>query len=132
MTFRTYASVLSHFGQSDYSIPLTLLYKMLAQTVGLTEMATRAPMLICGVGAIVALPLLTREYVGRPAAHTFAWLLAIAPFHVYFSRYARRSPVGLGLRRGRGRGPLLPPRGAARRSLADPVRSRGPRSAAPA
>ena len=89
MTFRSYVSVLSHFGGSDYSIPLTLLYKTLANTVGLTEMAMRAPMLICGVGAIVALPLLIREYVGRRTAHIFAWLLAIAPLHVYFSRWAR-------------------------------------------
>ena len=89
MTFRSFASVLSHFGDSDYSIPLTLLYKALAKTVGLTEMTVRAPMLTCGLAAIVALPLLTREYVGRTATHIFAWLLAIAPLHVYFSRYAR-------------------------------------------
>ncbi len=86
---QSYAAVVSHFGEADYSIPLTLFYKTLAETVGLTEMAMRAPMLLCGVATIVALPLLARRYVGRPASLVFAWLLAIAPLHVYFSRYAR-------------------------------------------
>jgi hypothetical protein len=49
----------------------------------------RASMLICGVGAVVALPLLTCEYVGCLAARIFAWLLVIAPFYVYFSRYTQ-------------------------------------------
>lgn len=89
LTFRGYAYILSHFGGADYSIPLTVLYKTLAQTVGLTELGMRAPVLICGAAALVALPLLVRRYVGRPASDVFAWLLAIAPLHVYFSRYAR-------------------------------------------
>ncbi len=86
---KSYAWVVSHFGEADYSIPLTLLYKTLAKTVGVTEIAMQAPMLPCGIAAIVVLPLLAGRYVGRPAALVSAWLLAIAPLHGYFSRYAR-------------------------------------------
>lgn len=45
LSFRSYAYILSHFGSADYSIPLTILCKMLARTVGLTELVMRAPML---------------------------------------------------------------------------------------
>ncbi len=85
----SYAEIASHFGEADYSIPVTLFYKALAATVGLSEMTMRAPMLVSGVAAILVLPLLAREWIGRPASDVFAWLLAIAPLHVYFSRYAR-------------------------------------------
>lgn len=85
----SYVWIFSHFGKSDHSIPLTLLYKALADTVGLTENRMRAPMLLCGIAALAVFPLLVRRCIGSPAAAAFAWLLAISPLHVYFSRYAR-------------------------------------------
>ncbi len=90
---RGYASVLSHFGTSDYCIPLTVFYKAMADTVGLSELVMRAPMLLVGLVALVVLPLLVRHHAGPAAGGAFAWLLAISPLHIYFSRYAR--PYGI-------------------------------------
>jgi hypothetical protein len=90
-----YVDIASHFGESDYSIPLALLYKVVAKTVGLSEMSIRAPMLASGVLALLVLPLLARRYVGKVASRAFAWLLAISPLHVYFSRYARPYSITL-------------------------------------
>jgi hypothetical protein len=86
---RRWEWIASHFGEADHSIPLTLVYKALASTLGLSEIVMRAPMLLCGLLAVVVLPLLVADDVGEAASVVFAWLLAIAPLHVYFSRYAR-------------------------------------------
>ena len=90
-----YRWIFTHFGISDFSIPLTLYDKLLGDTVGLTEIGVRAPMLVAGIASLVVLPLLLRIYIGRSASAAFAWLLAISPLHIYFSRYAR--PYALSL-----------------------------------
>jgi hypothetical protein len=90
---KSYAQIASSFGPADYCIPLTLFYKLVSRTVGLTEGWIRAPMFLAGIAALVVLPPLIRSLVGAPASVLFAWLLAICPMHVYFSRYAR--PYGL-------------------------------------
>ncbi len=91
-----YQWIATHFGEADHCIPLTLLYEWTAGTVGLTELRMRAPMLIVGILAPLVLPLLLPPRPGsREVRHAFAWLLAISPLHVYFSRYAR--PYGLAM-----------------------------------
>ncbi len=87
--FRRVPWILTHFGASDHSIPLALADKLLARTIGLTELGMRAPMLAAGILALVALPRLVRPHVGAAASVVFAWLLATSPLLVYFSRYAR-------------------------------------------
>ena len=52
-------------------------------------------MLVCGLATILVLPLLVRRYVGRPTCLALAWLLAISPLHIYFSRYARPYSITL-------------------------------------
>jgi hypothetical protein len=84
-----YSQIASSFGPADYSIPLTLFYRLISQTVGLGEGGIRAPVFVAGVAALVALPLLARAFVGTATSVLFAWLLAVSPLHVYFSRYAR-------------------------------------------
>lgn len=86
---RSYLGILSSFGVSDYCIPLTLFDKLLSRTVGLTEAWLRAPAFLAGSAALVVLPVLVRPLIGAGATVLFAWLLAICPMHVYFSRYAR-------------------------------------------
>src|SRR4029453_14849929 len=49
----------------------------------------RAPMLLCGLAALVVLPLLLSAEIGWSEGVICGWLLAVAPLHVYFSRYAR-------------------------------------------
>jgi hypothetical protein len=84
-----YGYVFSHFGIADHCIPLTLYDKFLADTIGLGEMGMRAPGLVAGIAAVLVLPILLRAYLSATTALVFAWLLAISPVHVYFSRYAR-------------------------------------------
>jgi len=81
--------VLRSFGATDHSIPLTLYDMLLESTVGLTELGMRLPSLVAGIATLVVVPWLLREVVGTRAAVALAWLLAIAPLHVFFSRYAR-------------------------------------------
>jgi NADH:ubiquinone oxidoreductase subunit 6 (subunit J) len=81
--------IFTHFGWADYSIPLTLYDAYAARLVGLDELVLRLPVLAAGILALVLLPLLLRPFVGAKTSVVFAWLLAISPLHVYFSRYAR-------------------------------------------
>lgn len=85
----SFADVFLHFGIADHCIPLTLFYELVAETVGLTELAMRAPALLAGIGALVLVPWMLRPAFGGATSLVFAWLLAGSPLHVYFSRYAR-------------------------------------------
>lgn len=93
--FGTYGWVLSHFGSNDYCIPLTTYYKLLIDTVGLSELGMRAPVLFFGTASVLAFPLLLPDTVGRRIRNLYAWLLATAPLHVYYSRYARPYAITL-------------------------------------
>lgn len=86
---QSYGWILTHFGMSDHSIPLTLYEKLLADTFGLSELGMRAPSLLAGLASLVVIPLLLRPALGLKASVILAWLLAISPLHVYYSRYAR-------------------------------------------
>jgi hypothetical protein len=91
----SYSHLLTHLGRLDYCIPFSLLFKFLADTTGLSEIGIRAPVLIVGSGSIAVLAILLRRFVGRHAANAAAWLLAVSPLHVHFSRYARPYAVSL-------------------------------------
>lgn len=81
--------VLRSFGTTDHSIPLTLYDMLLERTIGLTELGMRLPSLAAGIVTLVFLPWLLRDVAGTRTSVGLAWLLAIAPLHVFFSRYAR-------------------------------------------
>ncbi|MHC4944914.1 MAG: hypothetical protein ACYTG7_18015 [Planctomycetota bacterium] len=87
--------VLTHFGIADYCIPLAIYDKLLLGTVGISEMLMRAPMLFFGIAGLIVLPLMVRPWTGRAGSIVFAWLLAVSPMHVYFSRYARPYAISL-------------------------------------
>jgi hypothetical protein len=85
-----YGGVFNTFGVADHSIPLTLLYKAMADTVGLAEGRMRAVQVAFGTALVpVAAWLAWRATRDAPAAALLAFLLAAAPFLVYWSRYAR-------------------------------------------
>jgi hypothetical protein len=90
-----YGHVLTHFGWTDYCIPLTVFYKAVSDVWGLSELWLRLPVLVAGVLSLVIMPIAVRPWVGGDAAAVFAWLLAVSPLHVYFSRYARPYSVAL-------------------------------------
>ena len=90
-----YAHVATHFGWTDYCIPLTLFDKLIADTVGLSELWLRLPVVVAGLVSLVLMPLVVRPWVGRETSSVFAWLLAVSPLHVYFTRYARPYSIAL-------------------------------------
>jgi hypothetical protein len=85
--------IATSFGLADYSIPLTLYYKAIASTMGLSELAMRAPLFIAGL-AFVALSVgFAWRRLGAPTALTFGALLATSPLLYTYARIAR--PYGL-------------------------------------
>lgn len=84
-----YADIFSSFGHADYSIPLTAFYKFLAQTVGLSELRMRFPMLVAGI----CLPIMAAAWAWRSVSPkvglVFGFLLATSPMLINYSRTAR-------------------------------------------
>ncbi|HKV10386.1 MAG TPA: glycosyltransferase family 39 protein, partial [Thermoanaerobaculia bacterium] len=82
--------ILTSYQQTDNCIPLTALYKVLMGAgVPLSEMVVRVPVLLCGVAALLALPLAFAGRVERRVTVLSAWLLAVSPSLVLYSRIAR-------------------------------------------
>ena len=81
--------ILTHLDYADYSIPLTVYFRALYDTVGITEWGMRAPMLVAGIALVAAAPLLARPWASAPVRATWAVLLAVSPLLVYTSRTAR-------------------------------------------
>jgi hypothetical protein len=84
-----YGGIISSFGQVDHSIPLTLFYKLAADTVGLGEGLMHGPPLMAGLATVALLTALAWKRFGPAVALVFGWLLAASPLLVEFSRYAR-------------------------------------------
>jgi hypothetical protein len=88
-------TIASHFGESDVSIPIALFYRLVIATFGLSEWIMRAPVLFCGLLSLVVFPLIVRRFFDQKTSVLFAWLLAISPIHVYYSRFARPYSIAL-------------------------------------
>ncbi len=81
--------VVTHLDYADYSIPLTVYYRWLQDTVGLSEWGMHAPTLVAGVALVAVAPAAARAWATLPVRATWAVLLAVSPLLVYFSRTAR-------------------------------------------
>jgi len=91
--------ILTTYQESDNCIPLTALFRLLLDAgVRLGEGSFRAPSILCGLLLLVLLPLLPLDIFlrerRRPGgtilpAIVFAWLLALSPLLVFYSRIAR-------------------------------------------
>ncbi|HEX6792413.1 MAG TPA: hypothetical protein VF304_01065, partial [Casimicrobiaceae bacterium] len=81
--------ILTSFGVADYSIPLTLYYRFLADHGGLSEWGMHLPLLVAGIALLAVAPLLMRREVAPPVRATWIVLLAISPLLVYLTRTAR-------------------------------------------
>lgn len=77
------------FGYADYSIPFGLLNAWLANAVGLSEWMMRFPFLLAGMATLVAFPHYVARRLGGSVAAVFAFLLAISPILIFYSRIAR-------------------------------------------
>lgn len=91
----SYREIALDFGFVDHCIPLTLYLKLAADTIGLNAWVLRAPSLLAGVALLGVAPAVMRPRLGAPAARRFAWLLAISPLLVLYSRFQRPYAIAL-------------------------------------
>lgn len=90
-----YGEIALDFGSVDHCIPLTLYLKLAADTIGVNEWVLRAPSWLAGVALLLLAPLALRSRIGPGAARLLAWLLAVSPLLVLYSRFQR--PYALAL-----------------------------------
>jgi len=90
----TLPEILTTYRLADHCIPLSGYYRtLMTGGIGLSEELIRAPAVISGLAALVLFPLAVGRWRqldgnwGRAVA--FAWLLAVSPSLVYYSRFAR-------------------------------------------
>lgn len=83
-------TILVSYRVADPSIPLTALLEV-ATLAGLplTELLLRLPALLAGLVTVVVLPRVVLPAVGPRRAVLFAWLLALSPSLVFYSRIGR-------------------------------------------
>jgi hypothetical protein len=84
-----YGGIALSFGLVDHCIPFTLYLKLAADTVGVSNVVLRLPSFATGVATLVLCPWWMRRQLGRRGRHVFAWLLAVSPLFVLYSRYTR-------------------------------------------
>jgi len=89
------ADIFRSFGYVDHSVPLTLLYWLESAWFGLSELGMRWPMMLCGLLTIMVFPAFVMRVLGRREAAVFAWLLALSPMLVNYSRTARPYAITL-------------------------------------
>ena len=84
------AWLLTHFSIPGATcIPLNVYTWVLGATMGWSELMLRLPSLVCGVLCVVVGPLLARKFIGTRRAVLLAFLLAICPVLIFYSRICR-------------------------------------------
>ena len=81
--------ILTHLDYADYSIPITVYFRLMRDTIGVSEWSMHLPMLVAGLALVVVAPWLVRSWTSLAVRATWVVLLAISPFLVYVSRTAR-------------------------------------------
>jgi len=81
--------ILTHLDYADYSIPITVYFRLMRDTIGVSEWSMHLPMLVAGLALVVVAPWLVRSWTSLAVRVTWVVLLAISPFLVYVSRTAR-------------------------------------------
>jgi 4-amino-4-deoxy-L-arabinose transferase-like glycosyltransferase len=75
---------------ADYSIPMGVWFRLLMDLgVHLSEIDLRAPALAAGLAAVVLVPRMARTEIGPKRAVLLAWLIALSPPLVLYSRIVR-------------------------------------------
>lgn len=70
-------------------IPMNLYRLFLLKTCGWSELSLRLPSLSAGILSLVVFPLLARKILNLRSTIIFAFLLAISPFLIFYSRVCR-------------------------------------------
>lgn len=82
--------ILTHYSLADYSIPLTAGLRVWRASGGtLTELGMRVPGLVCGVLLVPLVAIAARRALGGGVAARLAWLVALSPVLVLYSRIVR-------------------------------------------
>jgi hypothetical protein len=84
--------ILVTYRLADHCIPLAALYRLLIERgVELSELVIRAPPVVAGLAALVIFPLAVARWPhgGWRRAAVLAWLIAVSPSLVFYSRFAR-------------------------------------------
>lgn len=84
-----YVEIFLSFGHADYSIPLTLLFRGLADSIGLYEWQMRLLPMAFGLAAIVIVPMLLRPWLQSAERLSLGALVAVSPLLIHFSRFVR-------------------------------------------
>jgi uncharacterized membrane protein len=88
-TKASFSDILTHFHGSDNCIPLTAYYKLLLETIGLSEFGLHSLQILSGILSLIIFPFIIKSIFQKRISITFSFLLAISPFLIYYSRYAR-------------------------------------------
>ncbi len=84
------AWLLTHFSIPGATcIPLNLYAWALGATIGWSEFMLRLPSLVCGLLCVLVCPLLARKLIGDRRGVVLAFLLAISPVLIFYSRISR-------------------------------------------
>lgn len=84
-----YGAIATSFGVVDHSIPLTLLFKWIADQGRLSEFTMLALPLVAGMASWLLLVAAARKALSPAALAAFAGLLAVSPLMVLYARQAR-------------------------------------------
>lgn len=86
---RTFPELLANIWHKGFHPPLYFLIAHYWYLLGQSEFMLRFPSAVFGVAAIPVMYLVTRRLFGNMAAGVSALLIAIVPFHVWYSQEAR-------------------------------------------
>lgn len=84
------AVILTTYGNADPCIPMALFYRLVLELgVPLSELWLRLPALLAGLAAPLLLPAALAHRLDRRERWIFAWLVALSPLLILYSRIAR-------------------------------------------
>ena len=86
---KSFFSVLTTHGLGANCIPQNAIHWLLLHTVGWSETTLYLPSVLCGIAGLLVFPRLVERIARRKIAGTFAWLFAISPCVIFYSRIVR-------------------------------------------
>ena len=92
---KTFLAAWTTHGLGANCIPQNVINWILLHTTGWSETTLFLPSALCGLAGLAIFPILVARLAGRRAALVFAWLFAISPCVVFYSRILRPYPMVL-------------------------------------
>lgn len=86
---KSWTYLFTHFNRRANSIPMNVYRLFLLHTFGWSEILMRIPPLAAGLVSLIILPALVKKILSPRVAIIFAFLFAISPFLVLYSRICR-------------------------------------------